>query len=161
MISKIDDVTFEDQDSLETLDISLNGIVNLPPLIFHLPNLRNLYISKNLNINLAETFEKARPIKSPLQRLDISQNELEALPDLGIVPTLVEYNISGNGEMLIRARDFAGLCNLRILDNNNVTGIFDSPCECWRVEKWLVARKVQFSSFLCEYEQKREKLPFF
>lgn len=150
MIGKIDETAFDNQDDLTTLDVSLNGIISLPPVIFQLPSLQNLYLSRNLNINLAETIEKAKPIKSPLMKLDISNNELETLPELGIIPTLMIYNISGNGEIHLKPSHFSGLCNLKVLDTANITGVFFHQCDCWIIENWLKERGVTFTSLDCD-----------
>lgn len=150
MISRIDDDAFEDND-LTFLDLSLNSLLKVPSQIFHLPSLEQLLLSKNLNMNVVEAVESAKPISSPLKVLDISYNELDELPDLGIMPYLIKYNISGN-DANMSVRSLAGLCSLKQFVNNDSTLNFENPCDCWILQNWLKERGVRFTPFDC-YEE--------
>lgn len=149
MLSRIDNNVFEDNGELQTLDLSLNGLTTLPSVVFQLPSLKRLYLSQNLNANIAELIDEIKPIQSPLEFLDLSFNEIEHLPDLGIMPHLVAYNISGNDLSNLEVKHFSGLCRLKFLYNNNVTSYFDDPCECWNVQRWLMDREVLFNKWNC------------
>ncbi|KAF2891609.1 hypothetical protein ILUMI_14564 [Ignelater luminosus] len=152
MIIKLENSTFQDMDKLISLDLSINGLSKLPPVIFHLPSLKRLYLSQNQNINIVETVEEASPITSPLESLDIGFNDLETLPNLGIMPYLLLYNISGNNLDNMEIKDVAGLCNLKTLVNDNFTTYFTNPCDCWNIQRWLKEKKVKFMEMLCEVQ---------
>lgn len=151
-IAEIEDEAFVNQNSLNTLDISINPLIEIPTMIFHLPSLMNLYLSQmNMNMNIAEIVEKSKPITSPLAHVDISLSEIDTLPDFGILPSLIKYNISGNNFQPVRVRvsDLSGLCKLKIFDNQNVSAIFDTECDCWNINNWLKVRGVKFAPFKC------------
>lgn len=150
LLTSLDNSTFEDLTDLITLDLSLNAIIQPPPTIFRLPSLKRLYLSQNQNINIVEAIEGAKPIASPLELLDISFNELEILPNLGILPHLLLYNISGNHIANMKIRDIAGLCNLKKLVNTNFSAYFHSSCDCWIFQKWLREREVTFTKIPCD-----------
>ncbi|XP_076262659.1 toll-like receptor 2 type-1 isoform X2 [Rhynchophorus ferrugineus] len=153
LITKIEDDTLADLGKLETLDLSLNGLGKIPPGIFQLPSLKMLYLSKNTNLNISETIDTVRPITSPITKLDISQitseNESRDFPNFGEMPFLAILNISGNQFNYLMPKHFAGLCNLELLDNKNVTTSFKSYCDCLDLNKWLEERNVKFTQFHC------------
>lgn len=149
MINKIHQDAFFYNTDLRVLDLSLNGIIKLPPQVLQLPSLEKLFLSKNANMNIIDAVDKAKPISSPLKELDIGFNEIDTLPDFGMMPHLVKLNITGNPEVEMSLKSFAGLCNLQILSMDNVTAVFEDPCECWILEKWLRDRNVMFSSWEC------------
>lgn len=153
LLTTLDNSTFEDLDELETLDLSLNGISKMAPVIFHLPSLKRLYLSQNQNINIAEVIEETKPITSPLDLLDISFNELEELPKVGVLPQLLLYNISGNNLLNMQVADIAGLCNLHTLANQNFSAYFDELCDCWNLQRWLDDRNVRYSKFDCHISE--------
>ncbi|XP_044256358.1 platelet glycoprotein Ib alpha chain-like [Tribolium madens] len=152
MIMTIDEESFEGKDYLQTIDLTLNGLTKIPSVLFHLPSLQVLYLRQNLNINVVDAIEKAKPITSPLLRLDISYimtEEPDELPDLGLIPTLEQYNISGNKLLSLKPNHFAGLCNLKILDTANMSIQYEEPCDCWTINRWLKNREVVFKHFEC------------
>ncbi|XP_060537340.1 tsukushi [Cylas formicarius] len=153
LIMNLEGECFKDLNYLETLDLSLNAIRNVPPAIFQLPSLKTLYLSQNLNINIAETIEKAKPISSPLSKLDFSfiteREDIVDFPDFGEMPFLAFLNITGNHFSYISPRHFAGMCNLQILANENVTNEFEDNCDCWRINNWLLTKNVKFTLFPC------------
>jgi len=152
LLTNLENSTFEDMDDLISLDLSLNGISKLPEVIFHLPSLKRLYLSHNQNMNIIEVVDETKPITSPLEAIDISFNKLEVLPDFGVMPHLMLYNISGNNLMNMEMKDISGLCNLQQLANDNFTTFFGNPCDCWNIQRWLRERGVKFTKIECEIE---------
>ncbi|KAK9696230.1 Leucine rich repeat [Popillia japonica] len=130
MIMNVDENAFTSMTSLEILDMSWN--------------------SYNQNTNILEDIERLKPITSPLQYLELAFDDLNELPDLGVLPTLFYFNITGNANVKFNSSKFAGICNLKALNNNDTTASFDDPCECWSLEKWLEGRGVEFQSFSCK-----------
>lgn len=102
---------------LQTLDLTNNVILELPNSIFSLPSLRKLYLRGNpifyKNMN-ALTIVK--PIKAPLELLDISDCKIRELPDWGYLPQLQTYNISHNPLASLNTHHFASMCNLNKVD---------------------------------------------
>ncbi|KAJ8930841.1 hypothetical protein NQ314_016258 [Rhamnusium bicolor] len=125
LLSNLDDEVFKGLESLSTLDLSLNAITKVPSSLFQLPSLNKLYLSQNLNINIIDAVEEAKPISCPLTMLDISlttyEDNILDFPDFGIMPLLATLNITGNLYIKITPKHFAGLCSLQILINTNVT----------------------------------------
>lgn len=160
MLSKVDEGVLKDLTSLKTLDVSMNPLTSLPVIIFHLPSLKNLYLSQMVNMNIVEVIENAKPITSPLQHLDVSASELESFPSLGIVPTLSKLNVSGNNEypITLNFENIAGLCNLKIFDTSNTTVRFTDECDCWNINQWLYKRDVRFTPFRCNVHEKGKKI---
>ncbi|XP_056646485.1 uncharacterized protein LOC130451476 [Diorhabda sublineata] len=154
LLTNIEIDVFEDADDLTTLDLSLNAINRVPPVIFQLPSLTSLYLSQNLNINIVDAIEVSKPIVSPLTQIDISQTTDEDnysdFPNFGILPFLLFLNITRNFYFNLTPRFFMGLCNLQKLINDNVTTDFEDPCDCWRINYWLKDKHVKFSPFRCE-----------
>lgn len=152
-IATINPDTFDSNTDLQVLDLSLNPILTLPSNLFKLPSLRKLYLGEDEWLNVVKTFEDAKPITSPIEFLDISATRMDILPDLGVMPYLLKYNISNLPEqVIISVKHFAGLCNLKFLENAKVSAVFEDPCECFTLEKWLKERKVRFKSFNCPPE---------
>uniref|UniRef100_A0A1Y1MJK5 LRRCT domain-containing protein n=1 Tax=Photinus pyralis TaxID=7054 RepID=A0A1Y1MJK5_PHOPY len=158
LLTNLDDSTFEDLGDLITLDLSLNAIVQPPPTLFRLPSLKRLYLSQNQNINIIDMIEQAKPISSPLELLDVSFDELKTLPDLGLLPYLLLYNISGNHLLNLKVSDIAGVCNLKVLANANFSASFQNPCDCWNFQQWLRNRDVAFTQIPCQITQ--ESCPY-
>ncbi|KAL3266204.1 hypothetical protein HHI36_010387 [Cryptolaemus montrouzieri] len=150
---KIEDNAFDGKTDLTTLDLSNNGMTKIPLDIFHLPSLQSLYLSQNTNTNIVETMEEAKPITSPLTQFDISFSEIERLPEIGLLPTLVKYNISGNNLVELNIKHFSGLCGLKYLITNNITVNLQEPCDCWNTNRWLKSKNVIFSPFDCEMKE--------
>lgn len=149
MIMNVDENAFDGKTSLEILDISSNSFVKIPPNIFNLPSLNKLYFSHNQNTNIVQDIANLKPILSPLIYLELAFDDLPELPDLGLLPTLLYFNITGNAHIKLNASRFAGICNLKVFYNNNTTVIFDDPCECWTLQRWLEGRDVEFYPFNC------------
>ncbi|XP_068916858.1 uncharacterized protein [Tenebrio molitor] len=152
----IDDESFKGKDYLQTIDLSKNGLTKLPLELFNLPSLQTLYLGKNLNINIVDAIEKVKPVTSPLFHLDISyimSEEPNELPDLGVLPFLEKYNISGNKLLSTTTKHFAGLCRLKLLDTTNVSIESEQKCDCWTINRWLKNRNVKFTRFECSISE--------
>lgn len=118
--------TFATLPLLETLDLSSNGLIYVPPDIFSLANLRKLYLAENELHNLA--FQNiSRPIKAPLEYLNLARTEITKVPNFGIMPDLYHLNISWNSMNDIAPHQFASFCQLKEVDLNE-TNV--EPCEC-------------------------------
>ncbi|XP_072942530.1 uncharacterized protein Lapsyn [Epargyreus clarus] len=103
--------------SLQTLDLSNNVILELPDSLFQLPSLRKLYLNGNPLLHLSlSNLQITKPIKAPLELLDISENKLKVLPDWGILPQLLLYNISHNPLTSLEAQHFVSMCRLQKVD---------------------------------------------
>lgn len=155
----IESDTFDSNTDLQVLDLSLNSISDLPSNLFKLPSLRKLYLSENEGLKIVDVIDKAKPITSPLEFLDVSVIPMETLPDLGIMPHLVKYNISHipSERIIISVKHFAGLCNLKFLENAKISAFFQDPCECIVLENWLKERKVRFKPFNCTIDYAESK----
>lgn len=91
---------FYDMTTLETLDLAMNALSKIPPAIFQLPSLKTLYLGRNMNMNIADSIEEARPIsQSSLTKLDISyiteSDSPTDFPDFSDFPLLANLNITG------------------------------------------------------------------
>ncbi|CAH1153612.1 unnamed protein product [Phaedon cochleariae] len=158
MINNLDDDTFQDSEDLTTLDLSLNDLFKLPSTIFQLPSLKTLYLSQNQNMNIVDMMLVLnKPILSPLVQIDLSYTtcgeNISEFPNFGLLPFLIQLNISGNQYSTMTPRDLMGFCNLQILINDNVTTGFDDACDCWKINHWLTEKKARFSMFPCTVEK--------
>lgn len=142
---EIEEDTFSDLTNLLVLDLGLNSIATLPSHILHLPSLEKLYLRRNQDIKMERALRKS--ISSPLNYLDISyttdEDNIPEFPNLGILPHLLTLNISGNMYSSIKPKHFAGFCRLSLLLAANVSGGYDDPCDCWRINTWFTSRGVQ------------------
>lgn len=130
--------------SLQTLDLSNNVILELPNSMFQLPSLRKLYLKGNplLHKNFKE-LSIQKPIRAPLELMDISDCKIRELPDWGSLPQLDFYNISHNPLTSLNAAHFAAMCNLAKLD---LTESLDKMklCDMRAAVSWFQARHVYF-----------------
>lgn len=144
---------FVDLRYLTVLDLSMNDITKIPDHIFQLPSLEKLFLRQNLNMNLDDALDNVKTILSPLILLDISfttdDSNVPEFPKLGKMPFLHTLNITGNMYSLMLPKHFAGLCKLSVLISANVTGAFDDPCDCWKINEWLMQRSVVFIPLKC------------
>ena len=150
MINSIEDDTFSMLENLEALDISSNGLVDVPPELFMLPMLRNLYMADNsFKDNSFETLDKiSKPLKAPLRLLSIADNRLTKLPDLGILPELYKLNISLNAMGTLTPQQFSPFCNLKEVDMNNTKM---GSCQCEEVTRFLQKKRDIYTySFYCD-----------
>lgn len=149
MIQTIDQDTFVDLTQLEAIDLSHNALRIVPMELFQLPYLRNLYLNNNnlfdLNTNLQAL---AKPIKAPLQYLNVANCNLNEVPDLGILPDLFHLNLSTNPLKDITSQSFSPLCNLKTIDLNNTRM---QPCTCQIIRTYLGHRSIKILvEFLCD-----------
>uniref|UniRef100_U5EE05 Putative membrane glycoprotein lig-1 n=1 Tax=Corethrella appendiculata TaxID=1370023 RepID=U5EE05_9DIPT len=144
MIQFIEKDAFADLTGLEALDISHNALTTIPLELFNLPLLRNLYVQGNalyeLNREL-DTLEK--PIRAPLQIINLAECRLTKIPNFGILPDLWQLNISSNPLLDITLQQFAPFCNLKKLDWNE-TRI--DMCTCQLITVNLRKRLVTIES---------------
>ncbi|CAK1540087.1 unnamed protein product [Leptosia nina] len=143
-IYSIDDNAFSYLTNLQSLDLSKNVILTLPETIFHLPTLRNLYLHGNplLHLHLSK-MQLSKPIRAPLELLDLSECKLKVLPDWGVLPQLYLYNISHNPLTTIDAQHFSPMCKLSKVD---LTGSIDDLqlCDMRMTITWFQIRNVYF-----------------
>lgn len=151
MINRIEDNTFEQLKNLEALDLSGNGLHEVPPEIFNLPFLRNLYLADNsFTYRGFETVEKlAKPLKAPLKILSIAKNRLDKIPDFGILPELYKLNVSSNNMRDLTPQQFSPFCNIKEIDLNDTSM---EKCRCVEVTRFLYKKRDAFllSSFYCD-----------
>ncbi|XP_044747700.1 leucine-rich repeat and immunoglobulin-like domain-containing nogo receptor-interacting protein 1 isoform X2 [Coccinella septempunctata] len=160
-LAKLEEDTFDGLDDLTGLDISGASHVKIPPNIFRLPSLQTLYLSQQMNSNIVEVLETTKPITCPLVHLDISYSEIERLPEMGLLPTLVKYNVSGNNLFELGVKHFSGLCGLRHLITENVSLSLTKPCECWNTNRWLISKGFKDPPFDCQLKDNLcEEVPF-
>lgn len=136
----IEDDTFAGLVNLEALDLSRNAMKQVPPEIFNLPMLRNLYLAENtLDERNFDTLEKvSKPIKAPLRILDISKNRLFKIPDFGILPDLLKLNLSSNFMRELTPQQFSPFCNLKQIDLNSTSM---EKCRCDEVTRFLLKKR--------------------
>jgi Leucine-rich repeat (LRR) protein len=150
MINRIEDDTFAQLTNLEALDLSGNGLLDVPPEIFNLPLLRNLYMSDNSFSDRGfDTLEKvAKPFKAPLRVLNIAQNRLTKMPDLGILPELHTLNISSNPMRDLKPQQFSPFCNIKEVDLNNTAM---RSCQCEEITRFLYVKRDGYTyGFYCD-----------
>ncbi|CAH1953834.1 unnamed protein product [Acanthoscelides obtectus] len=104
-IKHIEEGAFFGLDCLYQLDLSLNNVTVLSRETFNgLPYLRHLNVSYNAIDNITGFFDKAH-----LSVLDLSHNELVALPSLRALAGLKVLNVSYNQIEQITERVFEGI----------------------------------------------------
>lgn len=132
-IQKIEAGTFSQLKHLEVLDLTQNAFRFVPPEIFNLPNLRKLYLAENELGN--EGFSKIqKPVKAPLVALSIATTEIDRIPDFGILPDLLELNVSMNVLKYFVPEQFAVLCQIKHVDLN---GTKVGACQCHKVNMFI------------------------
>lgn len=115
-IYTIDEDALSPLTDLQTLDLSNNVILELPNSIFQLPSLRKLYLRGNPIFHKSSELTIDKPIKAPLDLLDISDCKMKELPDWGYLPQLAFYNISHNPLTSLNTEHFTVMCNLEKVD---------------------------------------------
>lgn len=127
-------------DELELLDLSGNALqeapVGLPASLVHL----------NLNKNPVKHMERLSRAVG-LQVLKLSNCDLGQYPALGVMPNLVELDVSNN-ELLddLDPVKLAATCRLTRLDVTGCTALFQGPesrCRCLRVVEWTQTYKIR------------------
>jgi leucine-rich repeat transmembrane neuronal protein 1/2 len=136
MITRIEDDTFVELKSLEALDLSNNNLLEVPAHIFNLPLLRNLYMSDmNFGDRGFETLQKIdKPIKAPLNILNIANLRLDRMPEFGILPYLFRLNISHNNMNKLNPQQFSAFCHLKEIEMSETRM---DRCRCEEVTRFL------------------------
>ncbi|CAH2050517.1 unnamed protein product, partial [Iphiclides podalirius] len=143
-IYMIDKDAFASLTYLQTLDLSKNVILELPNSIFQLPSLRKLYLSGNPLLHLSlKDLSITKPIQAPLELLDLSDCKINQLPDWGVLPNLILYNISHNPLRTLEALQFSVMCKLAKVD---ITESIDTIkiCELKTTITWFQEKRVHF-----------------
>ncbi|XP_038208396.1 toll-like receptor 2 [Zerene cesonia] len=143
-IYSIEENAFFYLSNLQTLDLSKNVILALPESIFHLSSLRKLYLNGNPLLHLHfSNLKLSRPIQAPIELLDISECKIKVLPEWGILPQLILYNISNNPLTSIDALHFSSMCKLSKVD---LTKSIDNLklCDMRMTITWFQEKKVYF-----------------
>lgn len=139
MIQTIEDGTFSILTKLEAIDLSTNALSTIPPELYTLPLLRNLYVQNNNLKDLTRDLEKIdKPIAAQLQILNLAECNLYEIPNFGILPKLVNFNLSGNSLRGAELSDFSPYCNLKKVDFNNTQM---NICTCRTIAAHLIKRQ--------------------
>ncbi|EDW02187.1 leucine-rich repeat-containing protein 4B [Drosophila grimshawi] len=136
MILSVEPGTFAPLTSLQEIDLSSNGLTSIPVELFSMPRLRNLYVDSNELKGLhqeLQTLEK--PIRAPLEYLNVANCELDDIPDLGTLPNLWQLNASMNPLKEFSIDKLANLCHLSVID---LTRTQISTCDCHQVTNHLM-----------------------
>lgn len=120
---------------LQVLDVSKNvHLKTLPPALFELPYLRKLYLTKNSLKD--DTFEVE--ISSPLEYLEVAENQLTKIPSIGPQTKLTYLNLSENHIEHISVEDISLFCSLKTLDlTKNPIKFSSSSCDCHHFNSWI------------------------
>lgn len=127
-------------DELELLDLSGNALqeapVGLPASLVHL----------NLNKNPVKHMERLSRAVG-LQVLKLSSCDLTEYPALGLMPNLVELDVSDNELVAdLDPAKLAATCRLTRLDVTGCTALFQRPesrCRCLRAVEWAHTYKIR------------------
>lgn len=133
IISKVEPGTFALLIYLETLDLSSNVLRVVPPEILNLPRLRKLYLADNELTNVSFALVK-KPIRSPLEYLNLASNEFYRIPDIGILPELNHLNFSMNILEELTPEQFAPFCQIKFVDLNDTKV---NACQCAQVNYFM------------------------
>lgn len=149
MIQTIDVNTFIDLTQLEAIDLSHNALRIVPMELFQLPHLRNLYLNNNNLYDMNQNLEAlVKPIKAPIQILNVANCNLNEVPFFGILPDLYSLNISSNPLKDIKSQNFSPLCNIKKIDLNETRM---QPCTCQIIINYLRLRSVMLEKeVLCD-----------
>lgn len=148
ILSFIGKGTFTKLKKLEVLDFSENTLLEVPGEIFELPHLRNLYLERN-NFGLHGFDTIPNPIKAPLKKLNIANNNLDAIPSqFGVLPDLFYLNISSNRMANLIPQQFSPFCNIKEVDLNNTRL---DRCRCIEIVDFLIGRRgIDIYTFYCK-----------
>lgn len=140
-VHTIDAEALESLTELETLDLSQNAVKEVPA---GLPkSLHKLYLNGNPVMDMKHL---ARAVG--LEVLLLRSCDLEGYPALGLLPNLVELDVSDNNRIAdLTPVQLAGTCRLAKL-NVTETNLFRSNqpgahCRCRRVVEWAETYKIR------------------
>ncbi|VDP36450.1 unnamed protein product [Schistosoma margrebowiei] len=80
---------------LKVIDLSYNGLSFLPTVIFSLPCLQTLKVDHNNITNLPTLRSNCRISKEPIQQIDLSHNQINAISD-GLLKITKQLDLSKN-----------------------------------------------------------------
>lgn len=146
MIVEIEPGTFAQLAELEALDLSKNSLRFVMPEVLNLPRLRNFYIAENLLMNVGFSLIQ-KPVKAPLERLNIAATKIDQIPDFGILPDLIHLNISKNSLTHLAAEQFAPLCQLNDVDLNKTEV---EACHCAQINHFMKRDPERHPLLKCE-----------
>lgn len=139
-IQNIEEAAFANQHYLEVLDLTQNGLDNVPTDLFQKPYLRTLYLSRN---KLTDSIFNVE-VTSPLKKLHLDKNKFTKIPNLGVQPNLNNLNMSDNIINSISAEDLAPFCSLEELDlSKNKIRFNTSGCKCQMFNDWVKLREIK------------------
>ncbi|XP_029159668.1 probable serine/threonine-protein kinase roco9 [Nylanderia fulva] len=156
IISIIRKAAFANQLYLQVLDLTNSFCRILPKSLFQLPYLHTLYLGENwltdrmFNVN----------VTSPLRILQLSDNKLRVIPNIGLQPTLLNLNVSNNFITSIRTEDLAPFCSLNDLDLTGNDIRFNArSCDCQTFNAWVKLRQIKMKPKLykCPYSSALNK----
>lgn len=81
-----------------------------------------------------------KPIKAPLQQLNLGSCRLEMVPDLGILPKLLVMNMSNNPMSEVTVQQFSPFCRLISIEIQNGTQM--PPCMCKALKLYFRNRSI-------------------
>lgn len=140
MVQTVEPGTFTVMTNLEAIDLSSNALTTIPPELFQMPMLRNLYVAhNNLAFSDVNPLILELPVQAPLQIISMADCKLNRLPDFGILPDLWLLNISSNPMADLTLEQLAPLCNLRKLDMNDT---HVEQCACQEITTQLDRRNI-------------------
>lgn len=140
----IEEGTFLPLTELKTLDLSSNSLRKVP---YVLPSsLVKLYLAANPIEEVS--FSNA----NSLQYLSLADNHFETLPTLGLMPSLVQLNLSETKIYPRLTPDFlATMCRLQLLHlPNNLLASQEESCDCLRLAAWIQERHIKVDHLNCK-----------
>ncbi|XP_029166469.1 asporin-like [Nylanderia fulva] len=139
-ITELDEEAFANQPYLKLLDLRLNDCDTLSKSLFQLPYLHTLYLGYN---HLNDSVFKVK-VTSPLRLLQLTENKLTTIPNIGVQPTLLNLNVSYNKITSISTEDLAPFCSLKELDlTGNSISFKAGSYDCQRFIAWVKLRQIK------------------
>ncbi|XP_029166473.1 leucine-rich repeat-containing protein let-4-like isoform X2 [Nylanderia fulva] len=105
----IKEAAFANQPYLQVLDLRNNFCEILSKSLFQLPYLHTLYLGHN---QLYDSVFKVNAT-SPLKILQLSNNKLSVIPNIGLQPTLLNLDLFNNRIISISTENLAPFCSLK------------------------------------------------
>ncbi|XP_029159815.1 chaoptin-like [Nylanderia fulva] len=137
---EFDEALFANQHYLKVLDLTRNILFKLPKNFFQFPFLHTLYLGHNM---LSDSAFKIN-VTSPLKLLQLNNNIIHVIPNIGVQPTLIHLDVSYNVITSISTEDLAPFCSLKKLDlTGNRIRFNASSCDCQRFNAWVKLRQIK------------------
>ncbi|XP_029166471.1 leucine-rich repeat-containing protein 40-like [Nylanderia fulva] len=152
----IKEAAFANQPYLQVLDLRNNFCKVLPTSLFQLPYFHTLYLDSN---QLYDSMLKVN-VTSPLRILQLSNNRLNVIPNIGLQPTLLNLNLADNEITSISTEDLAPFCSLNDLDLTWSNIRFNArSCDCQTFNAWVKLRQIKMKPKLykCPYSSALNK----